>query len=135
MLQVLQRYYGIENEDVWRLATGLGAGLSRQGQVCGALLGGAAACGLILGRQRQAGHEQRYDRRNDVYAKVQELSRRVGEQFGTIQCGELTGCDFKTPAGQQTYKEKGLLGGLCIPLVHFVVDTVPELCGPSGAKT
>ena len=129
MLQVLQRYYGIENEDVWRLATGLGAGLSRQGEVCGALLGGAAACGLILGRQRQAGHEQRYDLRNDVYAKVQELSRRFRERFSALECGELTGCDLQTPAGQQTFRERGLLRGLCLPTVHFVVEAVPDLCG------
>ncbi|MHB1133353.1 MAG: C-GCAxxG-C-C family protein [Chloroflexota bacterium] len=128
MLQVLQKYYDIENEDIWRLATGLGAGLSRQGEVCGALLGGTAACGLILGRQRQAGHDDRFELRNDVYAKVQELSRRFRERFGAIECGELTGCDFNTPEGQSTYKEKSLLGSLCVPVVQFVVETVPALC-------
>jgi C_GCAxxG_C_C family probable redox protein len=128
-LQVLQAHYGIENEDLWRLATGLGAGIGRQGYVCGALTGGSVACGLVLGRLGNSTREDRYTLRDDTYAKVQELTRRFRERFGSIICGELTGCDFLTAEGQRRFKEQGVLQSTCLPAVRLVVETVAELRG------
>ena len=64
--QVVQAYYGIEDENLWRLATGLGAGISRRGSVCGALTGGAAAFGLVSGHRRRSGHDDRVPNRDDT---------------------------------------------------------------------
>jgi C_GCAxxG_C_C family probable redox protein len=125
---VLQAHYGIENEDLWRLATGLGAGLGRQGHVCGAVTGGTIACGLILGHERQATKDNRFALRDDTYARVRELTCRFAERFGSIQCRELTGCDFLTPEGQKAFKERGVLQSTCMPAIRLVIQTVPELC-------
>ena len=125
---MLQAHYGIENDDLWRLATGLGAGLSRQGHVCGAVTGGIIACGLIIGRQRNSTKDDRYALRDETYAKGRELTRRFEERFGGIQCRTLTDCDFLTPEGQASFKERGLLQSVCLPAVRMVIETVPELC-------
>ncbi len=128
-MQVLQAHYALENEDLWRLATGLGAGIGHQGYVCGALTGGSIACGLVLGRLRNSSKEDRYALRDETYAKVQELTRRFRERFGSVVCRELTGCDFLTPEGQRRFKAEGVLQSTCLPAVRLVVEAVPELCG------
>lgn len=126
---MLQAYYGIENEDLWRLATGLGAGMSRRQTVCGALTGGIIACGLILGRKRAAAHADRIPLRDETYARVQALTRRFEERFGSVECRYMVGCDFNTSDGRQRFKETDGLKQICEPAVTLVVETVPELCG------
>lgn len=125
---MLQAYYGIENEDFWRMATGLGAGMSRRGRVCGALTGAIIACGLAVGRRRGSTHADRVGLREETYAKVQELSRRFEERFGTVECLAMTGCDFNTPEGRRRFSETRQMEVTCRPAVQLVVESVPALC-------
>lgn len=127
MLQVLQAYHGIENEDLWRVATGVGAGISRQGLVCGALTGGALACGLIIGRQRYPNRDDRTALRDETYAKVQELTRRFQERFGTVECRTMIGCDLSTAEGRQAFQDTHQMELTCRPAVRLVLETVLHL--------
>ena len=124
---MLQAYYGIEDEKLWQLATGLGAGLSRQRYVCGAVTGATLALGLANAVRRGSNREDVRGLRDETYAKVQELTRRFEVKFGSSSCGELTGCDFRTREGQSDFKAKGLMDSLCRPAVRFAVESVIDL--------
>lgn len=124
----MQAYYGIEIEELWRLATGLGAGLSRRQDVCGALTGGMVACGLVTGRQRASAREQRIALRDEVYTRCQDLGRRFEAKFGTVTCREMVGCDFGTAEGRQQFKDTGRLHAVCEPAIALAIEGVIDLC-------
>lgn len=127
-MQVLQAYYGIEDQGLWQLATGLGAGVSRRGFVCGAVTGGALACGLITGYKRGSTREDRIGLRNESYSKIQQMTRRFEEQYGTVNCWNMTKCDLLTPEGQAAFKANQVMERVCRPAVRLVVETVIDLC-------
>jgi C_GCAxxG_C_C family probable redox protein len=131
----LQAYYGIANEDIWRLATGLGAGLSRRQDVCGALTGGVVACGLITGRQRASEPADRIALREETYARVQALTRAFEERFSTLACKAMVDCDFGTPDGRQAFKNRGQMKSVCEPAVRLAMATVVTLCDQAPAST
>jgi C_GCAxxG_C_C family probable redox protein len=126
---VLQAYYRVEGESLWQMATGLGSGMARRGFVCGALTGGVLACGLVVGSRRDQSRDDVRGLREETYSKVQELSRRFEERFGAVDCLAMTGCDFLTPEGQASFKERQLLAGVCRPAVGFVVEQAIEILG------
>lgn len=126
---MLQTYYGLESESLWQMATGLGAGVSRQGFLCGALTGGVLACGLVVGSRREAAREDVRGLREESYAKVQELTRRFEERIGAVDCLAMTRCDFRTAAGQARFKSEQLLDGVCRPAVSVVVEQAIDILG------
>ena len=80
-----------------RIATGFGGGMGRQGHVCGALSGGVIALSIKYGRDSGSDKEAR----NKTYTLVRELFNRFSEEFGCVNCLELTGCDLTTPEGAE----------------------------------
>ncbi|MGI5836329.1 MAG: C-GCAxxG-C-C family protein, partial [Chloroflexota bacterium] len=120
---MLQAYYGIEDQGLWQLATGLGGGIARRGFVCGAVTGGALACGLITAQQRGSTREDRRGLRDESYSKIQQMIWRFEEQFGTVECRTLTGCDLLTPEGQAAFSENQIMERVCRPAVGLVVET------------
>lgn len=93
---------GIQSDLIPRIATGFCSGLARTGGQCGAVSGGVMALGLVFGRDSGA---QAVDK---TYEQVREFLRRFEEQFGSIDCQQLTGCHLGTPEGQQNFLENNL---------------------------
>lgn len=126
-MQVLQVRYGLEQEELWPLATAFGSGMSRRGFVCGAVSGGIIACGLVTAHQLGTTRESRRELRERSYSRVQELTRRFEEKFGSVECRAMVGCDFLTPEGQATFKERHLMDRVCRPAVQFVTEAMVEI--------
>lgn len=106
-----------------KLATGFGAGVARQGLVCGALSGAVMAVGLALGRTKPSDKEAK-DR---VYALVAELERDFLKKAGAFNCRKITGLDFHDPRDQKRYASS-IHHKTCAPLVAFMaVQTVKRL--------
>ncbi|MCU0290730.1 MAG: C-GCAxxG-C-C family protein [Thermoanaerobaculaceae bacterium] len=109
--------------ELQRLATAFGGGTARRGLLCGAVAGAAMAVGLHLGRSTPEDAEGK-DR---VYQAVEELMAAVEARFGSVQCRQLTGVDFREPGSHDAFcpvKEK-----VCIPLLRFVVETAARRLG------
>jgi C_GCAxxG_C_C family probable redox protein len=116
VLVALARRQGLAAESVMPLATGFCSGLSRTRGTCGAVSGAVMALGLIHGRRRPA------DSRDAAYAAVNALIERFGEEFGSINCFELLGCDLGTEEGRQAYRQRQLL-----PRCHAFTRRAAEL--------
>jgi len=83
-----------------RVATGFGGGLSRNGDVCGALTGGIMRIGLTAGRNSV---EESRDR---CYEAVDRFYSAFVKEFGTCNCRELIGLDLKTEEGRAAHQAR-----------------------------
>ena len=124
---------GLDGETALKVATGLGAGMGRRGEVCGALTGGILVLGLKYGR----GGQQDRSVTEDTYQKTLELMARFEKRHGSCSCRVvLDGCDLRTAEGQRYFKEHDLLHKKCVGCVQSVVETVGNLLGtPAGNKS
>jgi hypothetical protein len=93
---------GHESPCVPRVASGLGGGIGRQGEVCGALNGGALALGLLH-------------------------VRRFAELNGALRCRDIIDLDASTEDGLKEYYERDLQSKVCNSVVTNAVRAVLEL--------
>ena len=128
---------GLDGEMALKVATGLGAGMGRQGEVCGAVTGGILVLGLKYGR----GGQQDRSATERTYQKTQELIGRFEQRHGSCLCRVLLGgCDLRTPEGQQQFRDHDLLRKTCVGCVRTVAEIMAELLEtsevrPDGTKT
>lgn len=85
------------------LATGFCSGASRTNGQCGAVSGAILGIGLFVGRTKPGGEYE------PAYSLVQEFLAQFSEQVDSINCYELTGCDFSTPEGQEQFAEQKVI--------------------------
>jgi C_GCAxxG_C_C family probable redox protein len=98
VILAMQEAYGLRSELIPKVATPFGAGIGRRGSVCGALTGGVMALGLRYGRMTPDSQA-----RERPYRLALELYNRFKEQFGTVLCIELTGCDLTIEEGRRKH--------------------------------
>jgi len=98
-----------------RLATAFGAGIARQGQVCGCLTGAAMAASLAVGRVDGADQ----DSKELVYEVVGRIFDKFSERLHTIECRQLTGVDFTRKESVRDELTK-IHKDVCCPLVTYV---------------
>jgi len=115
---------GLDGETSLKVATGLGAGMGRRAEICGALTGGILALGLKYGR----GARQDRSATEETYKKTLELMARFEKRHGSCLCRVLLGgCDLRTAEGQQFFKEHDLLHKTCIVCVQSVVECLAQI--------
>lgn len=120
---------GLDGETALKVATGLGAGMGRRGEVCGAVTGGILALGLRYGR----GGQQDRSATENTYRKTSELMERFEQRHGSCSCRVLLdGCDLQTAAGQQYFKEHDLLHMTCMVCVQTVVEALAGVMEAPG---
>ena len=103
-----------------RLATGLGAGVAREGEICGAVTGGIIALSLKFGR----GLDGDKSKTEETYAKAREFLDVFKKRHGSVICRELTKCDLRTVEGQMLFKEKDVLRQTCVRCVETASELV-----------
>ena len=115
---------GLEPETALKVACGLGAGMGRRQEVCGAVTGGIMVLGLRHGR----GEKQDRSATEETYARTQELMRRFEAKHGTCNCRLLLGgCDFSTEEGRKAFKDRDLHNTVCKPCVQTVVSILEDM--------
>jgi C_GCAxxG_C_C family probable redox protein len=123
---------GLESETALRIATGLGGGMGRRGEVCGAVTGAILVLGLKFGR------DSRQDRSatERTYQKTRDLMAAFERRHGSCTCRALLdGCDLLTPQGQQHFKENELQRKTCAQCVETAVELLEGLLeSPTAPK-
>jgi C_GCAxxG_C_C family probable redox protein len=97
--------------------------VGRQGEVCGALTGGALVVGLVHGRDSAEEKEAK----EAVHAKAGEFVRRFAEVNGAVRCRDLIDLDVSTDEGVQEYYARNLLEEKCSEIVSNAVRELLEL--------
>jgi len=113
-----------DNDAALRMACGLGAGMGRNQEVCGAVSGGILALGLRHGR----GEGGDVAATEATYAKTREFMTRFSAKHGSCFCRELLGgCSLTTEEGRQRFKAEGLKARVCTPCVETSAAILEDL--------
>lgn len=124
VLSVFCRELGLEKGMALKIASGFGAGMAREQEVCGAVTGGIMAIGLKHGQN----HEGDMEAKEKTYGLTRELMARFQSEFGSCCCLDLlAGCDLKTEAGQKRFGDEGLLEKVCHPCVRGAVRILEDI--------
>jgi C_GCAxxG_C_C family probable redox protein len=122
---------GLDAETAQKVATGLGAGMGRRGEVCGAVTGGILALGLKYGR----GGQQDRSATEETYRKTEELMAGFERRHRSCSCRVLLeGCDLRTAEGQQHFKEYDLLHKTCLRCVETVAELLAGMLDAPTAQ-
>lgn len=98
---------GIQSEIIPGIASGFCGGMSRTDGLCGALVGGIMALGMLYGRKSSE------DPNYPVYALTERLVLDFEKAFGSRNCTDLLGCDISTREGEAFFFKKELGKTLC----------------------
>lgn len=122
---------GIDERTAIRAGRAFAGGIGHQGNVCGALCGGAIA----LGFAEETESEPR--NRSVAYTRTRDLFRRFRERHGDVECRILIGIDPSTPEGERQVHERNIHHTHCTRFVQSTVEMVEDLLrleGESGLK-
>jgi len=107
-----------------KIATGLGAGMGRKQEVCGAVTGGI----LVLGLRHGRGSTGDRSATEQTYLRTRELMDRFTAQHGSCLCRELLqGYDLSTDEGLRRAKADDMLNRVCRPCVQTVVEILEKM--------
>ncbi len=99
VLMAVAESRNIQSDLIPRIATGFCGGVSNTNGTCGAVSGAIMAINLLKGRNEPT------ELREENYKAVQRFIEGFQNQFHSIQCGELTGCDLRTEEGKKAFVE------------------------------
>jgi len=108
--------YGMDRETAMKVSAGLGGGVGRMREVCGAVTGATLALGLKYGPDKAA-----------VYPHVQRLCERFKAECGSIVCRELlAGTGATTGGAPEARTENYYRKRPCAELVRLAAQLVAE---------
>jgi C_GCAxxG_C_C family probable redox protein len=95
--------FGIDRNVALKISAGLGGGLGRSGNVCGAVTGATLILGIKFGTTDPTDKSGKFE----CYKKVQTFCDEFKTRTGSLICRELLGFDFNTPEGMIHSKQPG----------------------------
>ena len=117
--------FGIDEDTAKKISAGLGGGMGRMREVCGAVSGAS----LVIGSIASATDGKDSENKQKNYELVREFAKRFTERNGSIICRELLGLDVKMEKSAQPesrtteyYKKRP-----CVELVGDSVEILAEL--------
>jgi C_GCAxxG_C_C family probable redox protein len=113
--------HNIQSEIIPAIASGFCGGMSRTDGLCGALVGGIMALGIVYGRNSSA------DSPKKIYALSERLVRDFEKHFGSRNCSDLLGCDISTREGEAVFEAKKLGKTRCLDLTVKTTELVMQV--------
>jgi C_GCAxxG_C_C family probable redox protein len=111
---------GLDESRALKLASPFGGGVSRRGEVCGAVTGALMVLGLAQGSDTPAGKEK-------AYLLGQDFLQRFETRHGALLCRKLINCDLGTPEGLQQARSRGVFAALCPLFVRSAAEIAQAL--------
>jgi len=120
---VAQEKLGKKNDDLIKAMDPFGGGLGGSGEVCGAVIGGLAAIGLLFGRDK-IGKE--VDLKMWKYSR--EFLKRFGKEIagGSLLCRDIAQTNWADPVQVKEY-DQGEKFLKCKTLVGKTAEFIGEL--------
>jgi len=120
VLLALKDHLGVESDLIPKIGTGIGAGVSLNGLLCGSISSVAIAIGLKYGRTSAEQNPQ------PTWQMVDKYEKEFKERFGHVNCRQLTGLDLKTEEGLREYFQK-VHDYACAARIRYAVKKALEI--------
>ena len=105
------------------VAAGFGGGISRRGEICGALTGAVMAIGVLHGQKyNESGEHRKY-----TYESVGELIEKFKAIHDSPICNDLVGFDVRDPVARQKGSDDGVFKNVCPKFVEDSVKIILEM--------
>jgi len=99
--------HNIQSKLIPGIASGFCGGMSRTDGLCGALVGGIMALGILHGRKSSKDSPQK------IYGLTERLVQDFENSLGSRKCSSILGCDISTREGEAEFKAKNLMKTVC----------------------
>ena len=124
MLYAFREESNLPEETALKIACGLGGGMGRKEEVCGAVTAGI----LVLGMRHGRGSKDDRSAMDLTFLKTRALMDEFAKKHGAFICRKLlNGCELNTEEGQKQFKENDLLMKICTPCVQSVVEILEKM--------
>jgi len=120
VLKTLTEHLGIESDLIPRIGTGIGAGVSLNGMLCGSISGAVLTIGIMHGRNNPEEDPTK------TWSMVDNFLDAFKERFRYTNCRELTGVNVKTPEGLKKYFES-IHDYACAERIKFSIEKTLEI--------
>lgn len=125
---VLKHAYGESDPDDSAVAMALNGGIAYAGGTCGAISGAALALGQLAAS------------RIDDHAVAKRVARKLTQQlmdefhdrYGSTNCIDLTGADFRNEAEHDRFISEGTWRKTCTDQIQFAVARLADLAAPDA---
>lgn len=114
---------GLDPDLARKIATSLGAGIGRTGNICGAVSGAILAIGLIHGMNCPDDTEAR----EKSYQLTQDFMKTFTDRYGSVSCPILLGYHLGIPAEREEVRRKGVVKDICPGLVQGAAEILKEI--------
>jgi C_GCAxxG_C_C family probable redox protein len=115
VLLALKDHLGVGSDVVPKIGTGIGAGVSLNGLLCGSVSSVVIAIGMKYGRTSPQENPKA------VWDRVDRYVAEFREKFGAVNCGQLTGLNLKTEQGLKEYYSR-VHDYACVERLKFAVE-------------
>ena len=120
VLLALKDHLGVESDMIPKIGTGIGAGVSLNGLLCGSISSVAIAIGIKYGRTSPEENPQ------PVWNMVDKYVAEFKDRWGAVTCRELTGLNVKTVKGMREYL-RSVHDYACAERIRFAVKKALEI--------
>ena len=114
---------GLDPDTAKKIACGFGAGMSKTGNICGAVSGAIMVIGLKYGKT-QADDDAATEK---TRALVRQFIHEFTEKNGSINCMELLGYNLSIPEEFAQARDNRLFVTKCTALVRDVADILEKI--------
>jgi C_GCAxxG_C_C family probable redox protein len=114
---------GLDSEAAKKIACGFGGGISRTGNICGAVSGAIMVIGLKYGKAQQGDDSATVKTR----ALVREFMHEFRKRHGSVNCTELLGYNLDDPDEYSQASENRLFITKCPDLVGDTVAILEKI--------
>jgi C_GCAxxG_C_C family probable redox protein len=114
---------GLDPDTAKKIACGFGAGISKTGNICGAVSGAIMVIGLKYGKV-QADDEASTEK---TRALVRQFIHEFTARNGSVSCTALLGYDLGDPKSYTAAKSSGLFVTRCPALVRDAADILEKI--------
>jgi C_GCAxxG_C_C family probable redox protein len=126
VLSEFAEQFGMDRDTAMRISCGLGSGMGRSGNMCGAVTSGMLVLGLKYGMADPGSQSDK----EKTYEKALIMLDRIMAIHGSANCTDLMGVDLGTPEGLLQAQEQELSDKVCSKLVGDVTRILEELLEP-----
>ena len=113
--------HSIQSDIIPGIASGFCGGMSRTAGLCGALVGGVMALGILYGRKSSE------DSPKKIYALSERLVRDFEKHLGSRNCSDILGCDISTREGEAVFEAKKLAKTVCLDATIQATELVMQV--------